>query len=251
MPLLELVTGEHTKDEVALAVERFNDYQMGKSVIRCADRPGFIANRLGVFWMQLALQEAIRFDLTVEDADAIMQACGFPKTGIFGLWDLCGIDLMPEVSASLARLLPDSDDFSGLEKGDPVIGQMLAKGYSGRKGKVLQGFYRQFKDDSGQKVRQVLDLHSVEYRELQPTALLGSQIRTGDFYRLLNIAGKPDQQDKGTAYARSVLSRMLSYASQLVPEVTADPSSVDLAMKLGYNWRFGPFEMIQKIGADL
>ncbi|MCQ6964010.1 3-hydroxyacyl-CoA dehydrogenase family protein [Aromatoleum toluolicum] len=122
---------------------------MGKTVIRCADRPGFIGNRLGIFWMQLALREAVALGLTVEEADAVMRVCGFPKTGVFGLWDLVGIDLMPSAVESLGALLPPQDDFSAMAEIDATVRGMLDKGYRGRKGGTLQGFYRQFKDASG------------------------------------------------------------------------------------------------------
>ncbi len=242
MRLVEVVAGEHTLPEVVKQISHFNDHQMGKTVIHCADRPGFIANRLGVFWMQVALQEAINLDLTVEEADTVMQVCGFPKTGIFGLWDLCGIDLMPSVTASLASLLPSDDDFAPYAQTVPVVQTMVDKGWFGRKGRVLQGFYRQTKDEAGRKTREVLDLTSVTYRAPQKPELDSCQVKPGDLKTLL--AG----DDKGAVYAWRVLSQMLRYATQLVPDVAEDTNAVDSAMKLGYNWRFGPFELIQRIG---
>nr|NMF98865.1 hypothetical protein [Aromatoleum toluolicum] len=149
MRLVELVAGEGTLPEVVERVTDFNDFRMGKTVIRCADRPGFIGNRLGIFWMQLALREAVALGLTVEEADAVMRVCGFPKTGVFGLWDLVGIDLMPSAVESLGALLPPQDDFSAMAEIDATVRGMLDKGYRGRKGGTLQGFYRQFKDASG------------------------------------------------------------------------------------------------------
>lgn len=278
MRLVEIVSGEQTLPDVQQRITRFNDIQMGKTVIQCKDRPGFIANRLGVYWMQVALQEAIALGLTVEEADQVMQLCGFPKTGIFGLWDLCGIDLMPKVTASLASLLSDADDFAHYAETVPVIQGMVEKGYFGRKGRVLQGFYRQHKNEAGEKIREVLDLDTLEYRAPLKSNLAVGSVKTGDINGLLNCtvssstsasvsasasisteatgAGEAGEQqnssdlDKGAVYAWKVLSRMLHYASQLVPEVAEDTQSVDSAMKLGYNWRFGPFELIQRIGVE-
>ncbi len=278
MRLVEIVSGEQTLPEVQQRITRFNDTQMGKTVIQCKDRPGFIANRLGVYWMQVALQEAIALGLTVEEADQVMQLCGFPKTGIFGLWDLCGIDLMPKVTASLASLLSDADDFAHYAETVPVIQGMIEKGYFGRKGRVLQGFYRQHKNEAGEKVREVLDLDTLEYRAPIKSNLNVGLVKTGDINGLLDCmvsssastpvpasaststeatgAGESGEQqncsdlDKGAVYAWKVLSRMLHYASQLVPEVAEDTQSVDSAMKLGYNWRFGPFELILRIGVE-
>ncbi len=242
MRLLELVSSDETRPEVAERVDAFIDHCMGKTVIRCNDRPGFIANRLGVYWMQVALQEAVALGLSVEDADAVMQVCGFPKTGIFGLWDLVGIDLMPEVTASLSRLLPDNDAFQTYAKPVPVIEGMVKNGWFGRKGRVLQGFYRQHMDDDGKKVREVLDLDTLSYRAPKVCELDSAQLKAGQVRELIQ------SEDKGGHYARQVLSKVLDYASRLVPDVAAEISSVDAAMRLGYNWRFGPFELIDRIG---
>ncbi|WP_417532545.1 3-hydroxyacyl-CoA dehydrogenase NAD-binding domain-containing protein [Marinobacterium stanieri] len=242
MRLLELVSSDETRPEVAERVDAFIDHCMGKTVIRCNDRPGFIANRLGVYWMQVALQEAITLDLSVEDADEVMQVCGFPKTGIFGLWDLVGIDLMPEVTASLSRLLPETDSFQAYASPVPVINGMVKNGWFGRKGRVLQGFYRQRLDDEGQKIREVLDLDRLSYRPPQASQLASAQLKPGQLGELMQA------DDKGGRYARQVLTKVLDYASRLVPDVAAEISAVDAAMRLGYNWRYGPFELMDRIG---
>lgn len=244
MRLLELVTSAETRPEAAARVEAFIDRCMGKTVIHCNDRPGFIANRLGVYWMQVALQEAIALGLSVEDADAVMQVCGFPKTGVFGLWDLVGIDLMPEVTASLSRLLPSNDPFQAYAGPVPVpvIEQMNRNGWLGRKGRVLQGFYRQTTDSEGRRVREVLDLNTLTHRQPRTPELPSAQLKSGQVSELLAT------DDVGGLYAWRVLSRVLDYASRLVPDVAAEISSVDAAMRLGYNWRFGPFELLDRIG---
>ncbi len=242
MRLLELVTSEETLPEVAPRIDAFIDHGMGKTVIRCNDRPGFIANRLGVYWMQVALQEAIAMGLSVEDADAVMQVCGFPKTGIFGLWDLVGIDLMPEVTASLSRLLPSDDPFQDYAGPVPVIEQMVSNGWFGRKGRVLQGFYRQSVSDDGGKVREVLDLATVAHRAPKAPELASARLKPGQVRELIAT------EDAGGLYAWRVLSRVLDYASRMVPDVAAEIDSIDAAMRLGYNWRFGPFELLDLIG---
>lgn len=244
MRLLELVTSDDTRSEVVERVQAFIDYAMGKTVIRCNDRPGFIANRLGVYWMQVALQEAIAMGLSVEDADAVMQVCGFPKTGVFGLWDLVGIDLMPEVSASLSRLLPADDLFQRYAGTIPVIERMLDNGWYGRKGRILQGFYRQTVDDAGRKQRTVLDLGSMCHRAPQSSTLESARLRPGQVRELLAC------EDNGGRYAWRVLSRVLDYATRLVPDVAGDIDAVDAAMRLGYNWRFGPFELLDRMGME-
>jgi len=245
MRLLEIVKGEDT-DQIAVdKVADFNDRCMGKTVIHCADRPGFIANRLGVFWMQTAVYEAVRNGLNVEEADAIMSGpCGYPSTGIFGLWDLCGINLMPDVTASLASLLPESDAFSPYAKVLPQVEAMVDKGYHGRKGRVYQGFYRVTRTEDGKKTKETIDLDTLDYRPFDKSTLASAGLKKGQLSELLS------SDDKGGIYGWKVLSQVLNYATTLVPDVAGDITSVDQAMKLGYNWRFGPFEMIDLIGTQ-
>jgi len=245
MRLLELVAGEDTLDDVVQRVIHFNDHRMGKTVIRCADRPGFIGNRLGVFWMLLALREAAALGLTVEEADAVMRVCGFPKTGVFGLWDLVGIDLMCSAAGSLRELLPPDDDFSAVAEIPATVRVMLEKGYKGRKGSTLQGFYRQFNDADGKRVREVIDLNSLNYRAPINVELPSTALKAGQLAELVAC------DDRGGRFAWRVLSRVLHYATKLIPEVAGDPRDFDQAMKLGYNWTWGPFEMIDRLGIDV
>lgn len=244
MRLVELVTGQETLDDVVRRVIHFNDHCMGKTVIRCADRPGFIGNRLGVFWMLLALREAAATGLTVEEADAVMCVCGFPRTGVFGLWDLVGIDLMPSAAGSLLALLPPDDDFAAVAEIPATIQGMLERGYKGRKGNTLQGFYRQFKDPDGKRVREVIDLDTLQYRAPIKVDLPSASLKAGQLAELIA------SDDRGGRFAWRVLSQVLHYATKLIPEVAADPRDFDQAMKLGYNWTWGPFEMIDRLGND-
>ena len=109
---------------------------LGKTVIRCKDTPGFVGNRIGVYWMQAAFTEAFDINLPVEEADAAMgRPFGIPKTGIFGLADLVGIDLLPYVAGSLRKALPSDDAFHAIDKPLPRIQAMIERGYTGRKGK--------------------------------------------------------------------------------------------------------------------
>jgi 3-hydroxyacyl-CoA dehydrogenase len=107
MRLLELVIGKQTRADAVKEVREFCDVRLGKGVVECHDTPGFIANRLGVFWLQEALNQAIVLNVPVELADAVMgKPAGIPKTGVFGLIDLVGIDLMPHLAESLLSTLP-------------------------------------------------------------------------------------------------------------------------------------------------
>ena len=242
MRLLEIVTGPNTDTQLAHAVEQFADRVLGKSAVRCKDSPGFIANRLGVYWLQIGVIEAIDLGLTVEEADAVIgRPMGIPKTGVFGLIDLVGLDLMPHINASLASSLPSNDPFQAANRDLPLVRKMIAEGYTGRKGKG--GFYRLNRAGGG-KVMEVIDLASGSYRAEQKRDLPELAAAGKDLRALLSLPGKIGQ------YAWRVLGQTLSYAASLVPEAADDVHAIDEAMRLGYNWQWGPFELIDKLGAD-
>jgi 3-hydroxyacyl-CoA dehydrogenase len=141
MRLLEIVGGAETRPDVVSTVTQFADEKLGKVVVKAKDTPGFIANRIGVFWIQAAVNAARELGLSVEEADAVMgKPIGAPKTGIFGLLDMVGLDLQPHVDASLRMALPKDDAYRSLSADFPLLTKMIAEGYTGRKGKG--GFYR-------------------------------------------------------------------------------------------------------------
>ncbi|MCP5418663.1 MAG: 3-hydroxyacyl-CoA dehydrogenase [Chromatiaceae bacterium] len=243
MRLLELVSGEETRTEVVSAVRDFADRALGKGVVQCRDTPGFIANRIGIYWIQVAVTEAMALGLTVEEADAVVgRPMGIPKTGVFGLSDLVGIDLLPHLLKSMLRTLPENDSLRGCAEVPELIQRMIAAGDTGRKGKG--GFYRLNRAGGG-KLKESIDLESGEYRPTREAQLASlSAARSGGLSALLA------HPDKGGEYARRVLLRVLSYAAGLVPEIAEDIPAVDEAMRLGYAWKYGPFELIDRIGAD-
>ena len=241
MRLLEIVTGPKTDPEVARRVGDFADRMLGKSIVRCKDSPGFIANRLGVYWLQLGVVEAIDAGLTVEEADAVIgKPMGIPKTGVFGLIDLVGLDLMPHVNASLAQSLPPTDAFQAANRELPLLRKMIADGYTGRKGKG--GFYR-LNRAGGAKVKEAIDLGTGVYRPERRADLPELAAAAKDLRSLLDSPGRIGR------YAWRVLGQTLSYAAGLLPEAADTIDAVDEAMRLGYNWQWGPFELIDKLGA--
>ena len=239
MPLLELVRGEDTSDEVMRTFGEFCDKRLGKGVIDCLDTPGFLGNRVGCFAIQAALQAASEMGLSPVQADAIFgRPMGIPKTGVFGLYDLIGIDLMSDVAQSLVNTLPSDDDFN-IEAGKlPLMVSMIANGQTGNK--QGQGFYRM-----GENGREVINLVSGKYEPFVrldlPIALKAEQEGVKCLLQDDSIYGK---------FAWRVLSRTLRYAASLIPEVGENPLAVDDAMKLGYNWIKGPFALIDEIGVD-
>ncbi len=243
MRLLEIVSSADTDPDALATITQFCDHKLGKGVVACKDTPGFIANRIGIFWIQTAIQEAIALGLTVEEADAVVgKPMGIPKTGVFGLSDLVGIDLMPHLMRSMNRSLPAGDAL--LEKATipPLIQTMIDTGYTGRKGKG--GFYR-LNRDGGEKIKESINLQTGEYSLSQPTKL--DSVKAARDGGLQALVSHPD---KGGQYAWRVLSQTLRYAAALVPEIADDICAVNTAMKLGYNWKFGPFELIDQLGAE-
>ncbi|TXH69783.1 MAG: 3-hydroxyacyl-CoA dehydrogenase/enoyl-CoA hydratase family protein [Thiothrix sp.] len=240
MRLLEVASGAQTKPEVVQTVSQFCDIKLGKGVVVCKDSPGFIANRIGIYWIQTAILEAMGLGLTVEEADAVVgKPMGIPKTGVFGLSDLVGIDLMPHLMESMKRTLPPEDMFHAKAIIPPVITQMIQDGYTGRKGKG--GFYRVNRVGSA-RVKESINLQTGQYSKSQ-------EGRLDSVSNTRKLADLVSYQDKGGEYAWKVLSQVLSYSASLVPAVADDIYSVDTAMRLGYNWKFGPFELIDQLGA--
>jgi 3-hydroxyacyl-CoA dehydrogenase len=245
MRLLEIVRGEDTKAEVINSLEQFNDSRMGKGIVICNDTPGFLGNRVGVFAIQTALHTAFRMGLKPEEADAIFgRPMGIPKTGVFGLYDLIGIDLMSDVAKSLESILPENDPFHDVAAEIPVMKRMIDEGYIGNK--VTKGGFYQPADAANDVSRKTLDFDSFSYREhdaTRPQVSIDAEL-AGDFTLLL------EQDDKYGEYAWKILSDTLCYAAELVPDVNESLVAVDDAMKLGYNWIQGPHEMIDAIGVD-
>ena len=242
MRLLEVVPSKHFAADRYAAFCDFADRRLGKGVVPAKDTPGFLANRIGVYWMTAGLVEALRTGISVEDADAVMgRPLGFPKTGMFGLYDLIGIDLMPLIAKEMLATLPEGDAFRKLYDLPELVKKMIADGYTGRKGKG--GFYRMVPDASGKKKKEVIDLATGEYRAEKKSKLESVDAAKAGPAALLA------HKDVGGQYAAAVMLQTLHYAASLIPEISDDIHSVDAAMQTGYNWKYGPFAMIDRLAA--
>jgi len=237
MRLLEMVPGPKTSPERYKEMTEFADVRLGKGIVHCKDTPGFIANRIGVYWLMVALLEAIRLKVPVELADAVMgRPAGIPKTGVFGLFDLIGIDLMPLIAKELLHSLPESDPFRKIYEEPDLVKKMIADGYTGRKGKG--GFYR-INKEGGKKLKEVINLQTGEYAPEKKSDI--GKVSLADLLKQKDLAGD---------YARSVFGKTFAYTAMLIPEISDEILSVDNAMKWGYSWKSGPFEMMEKVGVD-
>lgn len=242
MRLMEMVVGPATRADAIEILRDFCDRSLGKGVVMAKDTPGFIANRLGVFFIQVAVNAAFDLGLTVEEADAVFgKPAGMPKTGIFGLLDLIGLDLMPHIAQSFMMTLPTDDAWKIYFREHTLIQEMIAQGYTGRKGKG--GFYRLNETPEG-KIKEALDLKTGQYRTSVKANLPEIEAAGKNLRALCEAPGRMG------LYAWTVLSQTLSYAASLVPQIAEDIVSVDAAMRLGFNWRYGPFELLDKLGVE-
>ena len=237
MGLLEIVKNENNDLNKINELKEFCEIELGKGAIVCNDTPGFLGNRVGVYAMQIAMTEAFKMKLSVEEADAIFgRPMGIPKTGVFGLYDLIGIDLMADVLKSFIKELPETDKFHEVAKEIPLVKKLIDTGYTGRKGKG--GFYRINKTGTN-KVMEAINLATGDY---SPTKKIDMKSDKVDLKALI------DRKDKYGEYAWSVISKIIKYASSLVPGITKEFNDIDEAMRLGFNWAKGPFEMLEEIG---
>lgn len=231
MELLELVTNEETNSEVIKTIELFMTYGMGKTIVRCNDTPGFIANRIGCFLLEMVVRKAIEKNLDIVTIDYIFSDyLKLPGTGIFGLYDLIGHDVMRLISDSLTAKLPPDDAYHSIYRPITVLDEMRKKNLVGRKG--AGGFYRLATDEKGKKIKKVIDTRTLTYKP----------------------AGAPQQAFQnidGTSIYEMFISEVMFdfflYVCNLVPEVTSSTEDIDQAMKLGYGWKFGPFALLDEL----
>ena len=239
MGLLEIVKSKNNDLKKINSLKNFCETELGKGAIVCNDTPGFLGNRVGVYAMQIAMNEAFKMKLSVEEADAIFgRPMGIPKTGVFGLYDLIGIDLMGDVLKSFIKELPKTDKFHEVAKEIPLIKKLIETGYTGRKGKG--GFYRVNKTGE-KKIMEAINLETGSY---SPSKKINIKTEKVDLKTLIN------RDDKYGKYAWSVISKIIKYASSLVPGITKEFNDIDEAMRLGFNWAKGPFEMLEEIGVS-
>lgn len=245
MPLLEVVSSKDNDPARVAVLTEFMDRKMGKTVIHCADTPGFIANRVGTYWLTVAMNEAMKLGLTPEEADGIAgKPMGFPE-GVFSLVDRVGLDLMPHISASLMKNIPANDAYRKEQEDHPLINKMIENKFTGRKGEG--GFFRMNKE-GGKKQLEMINLYGDDIAYAPVTENLEMKSKKRSIKGGLAALIEGDDIENG--YAWNVLKKTLSYAAAMIPEINDNLTAIDDAMKLGYNWQRGPFEMIDKIGVD-
>ena len=255
MRLLEIIPTAETDAADVATISYFCDARLGKTVVRSHDTPNFIANRIGTFSMGNAIRLMMAQGLTIEEVDTLTGAAlGWPKTGTFRLGDMVGVDVLAHVATNFSAKAEEIAD----ERQDvvlaPFIATMLEKKWLGDK--AAQGFYKKAgKDEQGRDIRLVLDWKTLEYgpstrpkfqaiemaKNVESTPKRMAQLLHGD-------AGK----DKAAAFYWPLLTELFTYAANRVPPVAGSIAdsivAIDLAMKTGFNWELGPFEMFDAAG---
>ncbi len=244
MRLLELIPTPDADPAAMNTIARFCDLHMGKGVVYAKDTPNFIANRIGIFSVLNVMRLMQELDLSVEEVDALTgTAVGWPKTATFRLGDLVGLDVMGHVVRNAITNI--QDERSDLQLPD-FFKQMLERKWLGDKTKG--GFYRKSKKDGKSEIS-VLDWKTLEYRPSQrpkfPALEMAKTIDDlPERLRTLLAPGK----DKASVFLWSALSELWNYAANRIGEISDSVVEIDRAMKLGFNWEMGPFELWDAAG---
>jgi 3-hydroxyacyl-CoA dehydrogenase len=243
MRLLEVIPTPETDRAVVAAFAAFADRILGKQVVFANDTPNFIANRIGISVMFTAANLMLEKGLTIEEVDALTgPALGWPRTGTFRLADLVGIDILAHVAANFPQ---------GVSQGgfSATLAEMMKRNWLGDKSG--QGFYKKSRGADGKDLRQVLDLATFEYRPAGKAALPSLDMAKNaatlpERLRLL-LANDP-AKDKAAAFFWPFLASLWNFAADRIGEVAADIPSIDQAMRAGFNWELGPFELWDAAG---
>jgi 3-hydroxyacyl-CoA dehydrogenase len=253
MKLVELIPGPKTKPEVLRALDEICDLRLGKGVVVAKDTPNFIANRIGTFSMLNALRQMQALDLTIEEVDACTgPAVGWPKSATFRTADLVGLDVLVHVVRNIYENIPD-DESRQMYRVPKLVEDMLARGWLGEK--TGSGFYKRVKK-GGESEILTLDWHKMEYRPRQK-AKFGS-IEAGKgientrerLRALVSPALEGKTGDKANQFLWNGLSETCLYAARRIPEIANSILDVDRAMRWGFGWELGPFEMWNAIGVE-
>jgi len=254
MRLLELIPTPDTDRALIDAVAHFCDVQLGKGVVVAKDTPNFIGNRIGTFSVLNVMRLMQEMGMSIEDVDALTgQAVGWPRSATFRTIDLVGLDILGHVVGNMTQSVRD-------ERGDlqlpAFFRQMLERKWLGDKTKG--GFYKKVKSAEGaEDERMALDWKTLEYRAQQKPKFAALDVAkniesTGARVRaLLGLEGAgPQKGDKAGAFLWSALSDLWTYSANRIPEISDSVVEIDRAMRMGFNWELGPFELWDAAGVE-
>src|SRR6202451_3164407 len=261
MRLLEIIPTPDTDHDAIEAVSRFCDIHLGKGIVLAKDTPNFIGNRIGTFSVLNVMRLMQEMDLSIEDVDALTgQALGWPRSATFRTIDLVGLDILGHVVSNMTRVAA-GDAPAPLDERDDLklpdfYKQMLERKWLGDKTKG--GFYKRVKGGSGEEdERLTLDWKTLEYHPRKkpkfPALDMAKNVeQAGARVRmLLGLDGSgPQKNDKAGAFLWAALSDLWTYSANRIPEISDSIIEIDRAMRLGFNWELGPFELWDAAGVE-
>ena len=248
MHLVELIPTEWTKGEVTCAMAGFLDERLGKGVVVAKDRPNFIANRIGTYGALVTMRTMLDDGYSIEEVDKITgPAAGRPKTATFRTFDLVGLDVFAHVVKNLHENLPDDPEREIFVMPE-FVANMVARGLLGNKTKA--GFYQRKKGEGAKREIWTLDTATLDYRPAQkvklPSLDMAKNIEdTRERLKTLTWA-----TDRVGQFLWKTISKTLTYTAERVPEIADTVVEVDRAMRWGFNWELGPFEVWDAIGVE-
>jgi len=251
LKLVEVIPGPHTAAHVVETLSDFCDRRLGKGVVVAKDTPNFIANRIGTFSVLNALRLMKELDMTVEEVDACTgPAVGWPKSATFRTTDIVGLDVLAHVVKNIYETAP-GDESRERYQVPTLVEEMIKRGWLGDK--TGQGFYKKVKGE-GQKEILTLDVHTMEYRARQKAkfASIDAGKAVDDTRQRLRALVGPVMEgqwgDKAQQFLWNAISETCLYAARRIPEISDNLVDVDRAMRWGFGWELGPFEMMDALG---
>src|SRR5437773_4633708 len=248
MHLVELIRTEWTKPEVSCSMFGFLDERLGKGVVVAKDRPNFIANRIGTFGALVAMRTMLDDGYTIEEVDKITgPAVGRPKTATFRTFDLVGLDVFAHVVKNLQENLPDDPEREMFVMPDFVT-KMIERGLLGNKTKA--GFYQRRKGEGDKREIWAIDVSTLDYKPAQKVKLPSLEMAKNIEDTRERLKALTWAKDRVGAFLWKTLSRTLCYTAERIPEIADTIVEVDRAMRWGFNWELGPFEVWDAIGVE-
>src|SRR5947209_6008411 len=248
MRLLEIIPTPESDPKAVASIAHLCDVRLGKGIVYAKDTPNFIANRIGTFSGLNVFRLMQEMDLTVEEVDALTSAGGWTKAATFRTIDLVGLDVLASVVGNFMKTVQDERSDLKLPE---FFQKMLERKLLGDK--IRSGFYKKIKTPDGKEDRLVLDWKTLEYRPAQkikfPSLEMSKNIEDmGE--RLRMTVSNTDPRDKAAQFSWASLSELWTYAANRIPEISDSVVEIDRAMRMGFNWEIGPFELWDLAGVE-
>ena len=247
MKLLELIPGPETLPEVMQAMAEFGERTMGKGIVFAKDTPNFIANRIGTFGLFTVMRIMIEGDYSVEEVDRLTgPVIGRPKTATLRTADLVGLDTVAHIASNIAQGLSDDAERSAYAV-PPFLQELVKRGWLGEK--TGQGFYKRVRGSEGTEIL-ALDYKSMEYQPQRKVSIPSLDATQGIEEAAERLRALAYADDRAGRFVWQALRDTLLYAARCVPEIADDIVSVDRAMRWGFGWELGPFEIWDALGVE-